>query len=622
MRRALLLVVAIAALVSPAAAVAGTVSVRGVDASAYPTVRLSVVTSSPAAKRPRVTENGVAVAGLQERTLASEKSVCLAVDRSRSMAGAALADATAAAASFVASKPEHDRLGIVSFGSTATSLTQFTAATIDAAGALRGLAVDAKSGTALYDAVVLCAHRLDAEQQPGKVVIVLTDGRDVSSDSTVQGAVAAAKSAGAAVYAIGIKGQGFTSAPLEQLAGATGGSYYAASSTSSLTSVYHAIAKELSRTWRVEYYTAAVPGDVLHVKASVPGFGSADSRYRVPGSSPGSGPAPNPVLPAEAYRSNVGTVVVMAAVGALVLLAMFLFLAMKKASWLKTRLDPHVGKARRAKRTSVREQMALASTLFKATEQAFGNFRQWAAVQRVLERADLPLRTVELFYICVGSGLAFGFAAAVTAKSALVIVVMLVVGGFLPLGFVMFKARRRLRAFENQLPDLLITMAASLKAGHSFRTGIQSVVDEGQDPASKEFKRVLTDTSLGRPMDDALAEMSNRIGSKNFEFVIQAVTIQRQVGGSLAGLFDMVADTVRNRQQFARKVRSLTAMGRMSAYVLVGLPFFMALALTLLNSDYMAPLYHEPTGHALIGLALTMIVVGALILRKIVAFKG
>jgi tight adherence protein B len=83
----------------------------------------------------------------------------------------------------------------------------------------------------------------------------------------------------------------------------------------------------------------------------------------------------------------------------------------------------------------------------------------------------------------------------------------------------------------------------------------------------------------------------------------------------------MVADTVRNRQQFARKVRSLTAMGRMSAYVLVGLPFFMALALTLLNSDYMAPLYHEPMGHALIALALTMIAVGALILRKIIKFK-
>jgi tight adherence protein B len=101
-----------------------------------------------------------------------------------------------------------------------------------------------------------------------------------------------------------------------------------------------------------------------------------------------------------------------------------------------------------------------------------------------------------------------------------------------------------------------------------------------------------------------------------------AVTIQRQVGGSLAGLFDMVADAVRNRQQFARKIRSLTAMGRMSAYVLIGLPFFIAAMLTLLNPSYMSPLYGTSAGHMLIILGLVMMAVGSLILKKIVSFKG
>ena len=149
--------------------------------------------------------------------------------------------------------------------------------------------------------------------------------------------------------------------------------------------------------------------------------------------------------------------------------------------------------------------------------------------------------------------------------------------------------RRRLGAFETQLPDMLITIAASLKAGHSFKQGLQAVVDEGQAPASVEFKRVLTETGLGRPIDDALADMVERVSSKNFEFAMTAVTIQRQVGGSLANLFDLVADTVRQRQQFARKIRSLTAMGRMSAYTLIGLPFFLMLAISVLNSGYLAP---------------------------------
>src|SRR6185437_10457999 len=123
------------------------------------------------------------------------------------------------------------------------------------------------------------------------------------------------------------------------------------------------------------------------------------------------------------------------------------------------------------------------------------------------------------------------------------------------------------------------------------------------------------------PMEEALTDTAERIGSKNFAFVITAVTIQRQVGGSLAGLFDMVADTVRQRQQFQRKIRSLTAMGRMSAYVLIGLPFFMAAALTAMNPGYMSPLYHSSTGHKLVVAALVMMGIGSLLLKRIVAIK-
>ena len=98
--------------------------------------------------------------------------------------------------------------------------------------------------------------------------------------------------------------------------------------------------------------------------------------------------------------------------------------------------------------------------------------------------------------------------------------------------------------------------------------------------------------------------------------------MQTQVGGSLASLFDMVADTVRNRQQFARKIKALTAMGRMSAYVLIGLPFLLAGALTLMNPSYMAPLFQTPAGHKMMIVGVLMMVIGSLFLKKIVSFKG
>jgi tight adherence protein B len=116
--------------------------------------------------------------------------------------------------------------------------------------------------------------------------------------------------------------------------------------------------------------------------------------------------------------------------------------------------------------------------------------------------------------------------------------------------------------------------------------------------------------------------MAERLGSKNFEFAITAVTIQRQVGGSLASLFDMVADTVRQRQQFARKIRSLTAMGKMSAYTLIGLPFFLMGAISVLNSGYLHPLFHTSPGHMLLIVGVVMMMVGSAILKKIVSFKG
>ena len=488
---------------------------------------------------------------------------------------------------------------------------------------LRQISVDARSGTALYDGLVLASQSLQAEQNLGRVVILLTDGRDVSSRASLAGAIKEAHADGVAVYPIGIVGKGFDPAPLQKLARATGGSYYAAASTGALTLIYSSIATELSRTWRLSYETAARPGDDVKLRITVPGLGAALTSFTMKGSS-SEVSKPSGLLPVSAYTSPLGTLALTLGVAFLLFVAAGLALASRKGAWLKSRIAVHVADPKRAAQRSAaeRERFSALSSLFRSTEEAFGHLRHWRAVQRLLERADLPLRTVEFLYITMGSSLFVGLIAAVAGTKTILILFALVVGAALPFGFVWFKAGRRVRAIEDSLPDLLITVAASLKAGHSFRQGIQNVVEEGQGPAAKEFKRVLTETRLGRPMDEALDEMADRVGSKNLQFVITAVTIQRQVGGSLAGLFDMVAEAVRNRQQFARKIRSLTAMGRMSAYVLCGLPFFMAGILTVINPNYMGPLYHSSAGHKLIMLALVMMLIGSLLLKKIVSFKG
>ena len=601
------------------------VTVGNVETDAYPSVGLLIVTSTPSPLQPRVWENGNLVAGMEAANLGRSKSVVLAIDRSRSMAGRSIADAAAAADAFVSAKPPSDSIGVVAFGSHALTLTSFSTSTIDADGALRSISVDKRSGTALYDAVVLAADALADQPTRGRVIIVLTDGKDVSSRASLADAIAAARRAGASVFPIAIAGPEYTPAPLERLAVTTGGSFFRAADTGALEGVYSAIASRLARTWQISYLTTARPGDTLKLRVTVPGQGATARDVQVP-AGPGSAaapPGPSRLLPQSFYRSAMGTLTVALAAGLCVLLGLAVLLAAKKSLWLKQRVEAHVSPAKPTDRERAQQQrFAFVTGVVRSTEGVLGNLRQFRALTRLLERADVPLKTGEFAYLILGSAIVLGLVVGIATQSGIAFVLAAAVGGYAPVGVVIFKARRKLKAFDNQLPDLLVTLAASLKAGHSFRQGIQSVVDEGLDPASKEFKRVLTDTQLGRPMEDSLAEMADRVGSKNFSFVITAVTIQRQVGGSLAQLFDMVAETVRHRQQFARRIRSLTAMGRASAYVLVGLPFCLAFLLTLINRKFMAPLWTRHTGHLLIIAGLVMMAIGSALLKKIVSFRG
>jgi len=546
----------------------------------------------------------------------------LMIDNSQSMSGKPLADAVAAARTFVASKGTADRIEVIAFGHRALALTRFSSSTADADAALADLKPDKTSGTALWDAVALASRKLAAEDLPGHVIIVLTDGRDVSSTTTFGRAVIAAHKANASVYPIGISGPDYTPGPLRDLAQHTGGSYHEAASSRQLASIYAWIGKTLSHTWELRYPTAARPGESLTLSAFVRGVGHGTAPVVLAGLGPTvATPPPSNLLPGGAWTSPAMPLFVALIVGFLVLLAGGFVIAARHGLWVRWRLEPHLGQAKRVRKTQrKREGRPFFQQVVAATERAFANVKQFRYLQRIIERADLPLRASELMYISLGSAFVLGLLTAAAVSSAVALVAM-AIGAAIPILFVKFKAGARIKAFDNQLPDLLITIAASLKAGHSFRHAIQAVVDEGAQPTAKEFTRVLSETQLGRPMDQALGDMAERVGSKNLSFVITAVTIQRQVGGSLAGLFDMVADTVRQRQQFARKVRGLTAMGRMSAYVLIGLPFFIALAIMVINPSYMSPLYHTSTGHLLIVVGFVMMGFGSAILNKMVSFK-
>jgi tight adherence protein B len=179
------------------------------------------------------------------------------------------------------------------------------------------------------------------------------------------------------------------------------------------------------------------------------------------------------------------------------------------------------------------------------------------------------------------------------------------------------RARRRARAFEEQLPEILDSLSASLRAGHGFDYALQTMTTEVADPAATEFRRVLAEVHLGRPMDAALRELGERVRSDDLMFVLDAIMVQRQVGGSLAELFELVSETVRSRESFRRKLRAITGMARMSATVLTLLPVAAALGLTAVNHAYEAPLFTTSLGRILCLGTICAVAVGGTILRKI-----
>jgi tight adherence protein B len=323
------------------------------------------------------------------------------------------------------------------------------------------------------------------------------------------------------------------------------------------------------------------------------------------------------------YGSAVGPVVIGLVVGGLVLMAAMHAAAAPAAVSIRRRVRAHLPTAAlEDEGTPVERARQAFSKLGAGTEQRFSGWRAWQGLRRLVERSGLRLSTAEFSYLSVGSALVAAILVTFLGAPVALGFMAFLLGGSAPFVLAMAKARRREQAFDEQLPDVLLMLASSLKVGHSFAHAVQAVADQGRPPASEEFARMQAETQFGKPFDEALADLGTRIRSENLAFVLTAVTIQREVGGSLANLFEVVAETVRERQQLARKLRSLTAMGRASAGVLVALPFVAALGLSALSPGYMQPLYTSSTGHALIVLGFVMIAIGSLLLKRIVSLKG
>jgi tight adherence protein B len=235
-----------------------------------------------------------------------------------------------------------------------------------------------------------------------------------------------------------------------------------------------------------------------------------------------------------------------------------------------------------------------------------------------LEAAGVSLRSGEFVVVTVGAGLLGAVLGAAILQNILLAVVIGAVGAFAPTLALRFALNRRADKMRDQLPDVLTIMASSLRAGHSFLQALDTVAREIPAPAQVEFQRLVAEIRLGRPAEDALEALGDRVGSPDFRWAVLAVNIQREVGGNLAEILDNVADTLRERATMRRQIRVLTAEGRLSAWVLALLPFAIALYMFAVNPDYVSLLFTKQVGLIMLGVGGVLLVLGILWMRKIV----
>lgn len=251
----------------------------------------------------------------------------------------------------------------------------------------------------------------------------------------------------------------------------------------------------------------------------------------------------------------------------------------------------------------------------------------FAPIRARISKADVKLRVSEYLILTGISAVVVAFLGYVLVGGWLFAIVGFIIGLRLPRIYIGFAARRRVNAFNDQLGDTLNLWVNALRSGYSVLQAMETIATELPPPVSSEFERVVQEVRLGLSLEQALENMYRRVPSEDLDLVITAVNIQREVGGNLAEVLDNISFTIRERVRIKGEIRTLTAQGRISGWIISLLPIVLALLLNAINEGYVSQLWAKedvpmveviPCGWLMLGVGGIMIAAGAYAISRIV----
>lgn len=626
-----LLGVTLLLLPGPAAAQSDELQIDDVRADEYPTVEVSVTVPAELAdqklsKDPfTVTEDGRTVQPYLGLTEDSDEQpaprVVLAIDVSQSMRST-IDQAKAAADQFVNRLPDGSQVAVIAFGATTQVLIDSTADLATVRSRIAATEIDPQIGTALNEAVAQAAQLATSPSASTANIVLLSDGADdqrrrqgdvVSQEEAVD----ALRSSDARLWAVSLPSEKQNNDALNALAG-DDGRVLPVEDASELEGLYQGLASDLSRAYVLRYESEASGETEVAVTLDYGTLFTQDMTTVTIDGEPSAGTTGRQAVTAitadaQGGASPLGTF------GAFVI-AVFALAVASATFWLAVLLPrvPRPGDRLTAysySDTTGDRLTALARWTTDVTDRQLQRRDLGTRLDAQLESAGLDIRPGEFVVIVASVVVVTSIIGLFIGSGLLAVVLALLV----PLGVRVWLGMRRDKrqaAFADQLTDILQLIAGSLRAGYSLNQGIDAVSRDAAEPAATEFRRILIEHRLGRDLNEAMANCAERMNNEDFSWVVQAIGIHREVGGDLARVLDNIVATIRDRATVHRQVRTLSAEGRMSARVLTALPILVIVSLQFTTPDYLSPMLSEPLGLMLLGVAVTLILVGLLVIRR------
>lgn len=555
----------------------------------------------------------IGTTGSVQQGKAPLRETMVVIDTSGSMSGDGISAARSAALSYMQSVPADVRLGLVTFSAQPHVVLRPTTSRASFKNAIHG--ISAGGETSLYDGIITALDTLDngpADAQ--RRLLVLSDGEDTSSAHTLADAIDAVKSANVPADVVAFRLPG-SQAVLNQIAAASSGKVLGAQSADDLANVFQSAAAVFQSQVLV---TAQVPSELAgHTETLDVSMNSesqsvlASIKLKLPGSAVvehGIGPK---ISAAAGSTSKTSLWIVLGTSFTVLLIAAMLALWAPAAARARSATEERLAEVGRYRVLAVvgREEAAstaaptqgavsaAALSFFDRLVRSRGN-RQ-TIVER-LERAGIRMKPEEWVVLQVASVLVLAAVLGILSRNFFGVIIGGLLGYFAVQTFLKFKTSRRQRAFNDQLPDVLQLVAGSLRSGFSLNQAVAAVVREGTEPTASEFARALTEVRLGSTLEDALDRAAERMECADLHWIVLAVRISREVGGNLAEVILNTVGTMRERAQIRGQIRVLSAEGRISARILISLPFLLAGYLLLTRPSYLKPLYQTGVGISLV----------------------